>query len=120
MIESSCHCQKIILSIEAEIPESLTSCNCSLCSKYGGLLAYFPKSKVQTNFNEDDIIKYSRDEKNIEFILCKTCGCFSHWRPLNDQTIENMGFNARLFQDINLSQVKVRLFDGAETWKFLN
>ena len=39
MIEATCHCQSVCWTFEGE-PESATSCNCTLCRRWGALWAY--------------------------------------------------------------------------------
>ena len=40
----SCHCGKVAYEVEGEISEAF-SCNCSLCSRRGGLLWFAPREK---------------------------------------------------------------------------
>ena len=120
MIESSCHCGKLKLEINAEAPSALTSCNCSTCSRYGGLLAYFNPSKVNVIATSDAIDEYSWGDKSLAFVRCSNCGCFSHWRSLDPGQIERMGVNARLFTNIKFDKIRIRRFDGANSWKYLD
>ena len=39
MIEGSCHCGAVHWRFEG-IPKSATTCNCSICRRYGALWAY--------------------------------------------------------------------------------
>lgn len=39
MVEGSCHCGAVRWRF-AGVPESATACNCSVCRRYGALLAY--------------------------------------------------------------------------------
>jgi hypothetical protein len=119
IIESSCLCGALKLQIDAEIPSSLTSCNCSSCRRYGGLLAYFPPAKVKV-FAEPGILQeYSWGDKQLAFVRCSQCGCFSHWRGM-DPNLDRMGVNARLFTNVEIEKIPVRRFDGAKTWKYLD
>lgn len=120
MIESSCHCGALKLEINSEAPEKLLSCNCSVCHRYGSLMAYFPEDKVEVIANEDAIRKYVWGDKKIAFVHCKTCGCFSHWEGVPPKESDRMGVNARLFTNTNIDQMPIRRFDGADTWKFLD
>lgn len=88
MIESSCHCGLLKLQIAGDLPEALTSCNCSVCRKYGSLMAYFPASKVN--------------------IIAEPGAA------------DRMGVNARLFENVDISQIRIRRFDGAQSWKYLD
>ena len=36
-----------------------------------------------------------------------------------DPNLDRMGVNARLFENVDLDQIKIRRFDGKDTWKFL-
>ena len=121
MIESSCHCGAVQLRIEAEAPSKLTSCNCSICSKYASLLAYFPSIQVTVIASEDATHRYVWGDKQLAFVRCATCGCFSHWVGLDPNSpTDRMGVNARLFKNLDISSIRVRRFDGADTWEFLD
>lgn len=118
MIQTSCHCGAVKLQIDDELPKTLTLCNCSVCHRYGSLMAYFSPSKVQIFAEPDALQKYEWGDKGLAFIRCATCGCYSHW-VANDPNLDRMGVNARLFENTDLGQIKVRRFDGKNTWKFL-
>ncbi len=81
-------------------------------------MAYFSPSKVQIFAEPDALQKYEWGDKGLAFIRCATCGCYSHW-VANDPNLDRMGVNARLFENTDLGQIKVRRFDGKNTWKFL-
>lgn len=40
-----CHCGSIAFDLDADITEVM-DCNCSLCRKRGGLLAFFPRAAL--------------------------------------------------------------------------
>ncbi len=121
MIESSCHCGAVKLQIEAEAPTQLTSCNCSICHKYGSLMAYFSPKQVTIKAAEGATDRYVWGDKMLAFIRCATCGCFSHWEGIDpNSTLDRMGVNSRLFTNLDTSSIRVRRFDGADTWKFLD
>lgn len=119
-IESSCHCGALQLRIEGEAPTELTSCNCSICRRYGSIMAYFHPSQVTVLARPDATQEYVWGDKVLAFVRCGTCGCFSHWRSLDPAYTERMGVNARLFTNLEIDKIRVRRFDGAESWKFLD
>lgn len=119
-IESSCHCGALKLQIEGEIPAALNSCNCSICRLYGGLLAYYPESKVKVIAAPDATDEYKWGDKMLAFVRCRTCGCFSHWRGVLPDRDDRMGVNARLFTNVDHKNIRIRHFDGADTWKYLD
>lgn len=121
IIESSCHCGALQLKIEAEAPKTLTSCNCSICRRYGSLMAYFSPKQVTVLAAAGATARYVWGDKMLAFVRCATCGCYSHWEGLDqNSTLDRMGVNARLFTNHDISAIPVRRFDGADTWKFLD
>jgi hypothetical protein len=62
---------------------------------------------------------YVWGDRQIQFHRCKTCGCFTHWSAL-DASIDRVGINARLMPPEVLARARVRKFDGADTWKYLD
>ena len=121
MIKSACHCGKVALEIDAPPPDSLLSCNCSICRRYGSLLAYYPESKVSIHTKEEDTIRYVWGDEMIAFVACRTCGCFSHWIGMGPESErDRMGVNARLFETLDIEELPIKRFDGAETWTFLD
>mgnify|MGYP000291855781 CR=1 FL=1 len=120
IIESSCHCGALKLQINAEAPSSLTTCNCSVCKRYGSIHAYFHPSNVKVIAKANSIQEYSWGDKALTFIRCRNCGCYSHWRSLDSSYKDRMGVNARLFTNLEIDKIPARRFDGADTWKFLD
>ncbi|HWS61592.1 MAG TPA: hypothetical protein VN325_02465 [Steroidobacteraceae bacterium] len=51
---------------------------------------------------------------------CKVCGCATHWEPLDATAGPRMGINARNFEPAAIDGVRVRKFDGAETWAYVD
>lgn len=119
-IESACHCGALRLEIDGEIPDALNSCNCSICRRYGGLLAYYPESKVKLIAEPDSTDEYVWGDKMLAFVRCRKCGCFSHWRGVLADRDDRMGVNARLFTNVDIVSIRIRHFDGADTWKYLD
>lgn len=121
MIESSCHCNSVRLEIDGDIPTTLTSCNCSICRRLGSLMAYYSPKQVKVLAAEGATHRYVWGDKMLAFVRCANCGCFTHWEGLDpDSTLDRMGVNARLFTNVDITPIRVRKFDGADTWKFLD
>lgn len=119
-IESSCHCGALRLRIDAEPPRALTSCNCSICRRYGMLMAYFPPGNVEVIAEPGVLQEYSWGDKLLAFVRCGHCGCVSHWRSLDSDQKDRMGVNARLFTNIEIEKIRIRHFDGAKSWTYLD
>src|SRR6478752_7104671 len=52
--EGSCHCGKIAFEVEGEFGEAI-DCNCSLCRRRGGLLAFVARDKLTLTTPEADL-----------------------------------------------------------------
>ena|SRR6185437_1264402 len=120
MIRSSCHCAAVRLEIEGELPPTLTSCNCSICRRYGSLWAYYHPSVVKVIAEPGATHSYSWGDKRLAFVRCATCGCMTHWQSLDPKRQDRMGVNANMFEDVDLGSIRIRHLDGADTWKYLD
>lgn len=115
MITARCHCGRVSLEVPTA-PAEVKSCNCSICRRYGALMAYYAPQDVRVTGDTDT---YQWGDKSIFFHRCQHCGCFTHWSPV-DPALERMGVNARLMPPEVLAKARVRHFDGAESWQFLD
>jgi len=59
-------------------------------------------------------------DKSLKFVRCRSCGCVTHWEPVDPTPDSKMGVNARNFDPDALGTVRIRLLDGASTWKYLD
>ena len=118
MIQASCHCGAVRVEV-AHAPETVTDCNCSICRRYGTLWAYYSPKLVRIAPTEGATDIYMWDDRSLEFHRCRNCGCVTHWAAA-DKSSDRMGVNARLMAPEILAQARVRRFDGAKTWKYLD
>lgn len=116
MIEASCHCGAVRISVP-ELPAKLTSCNCSLCWRVGGLWAYYRPVEVTVT---GETIAYVQGDGMLATRHCPTCGCVTHWTPTERAEADRMGINARLMDRKAIAEIPVRHLDGADTWTYLN
>ena len=97
----------------------MTDCNCSICRRVGALWAYYSPAQV-TIAGLDAIVAYVRhdgpDTGYLAFHHCRTCGCTTHWSPI-DTSHDRMGVNGRMMDPDVLKGVPVRHLDGADTWE---
>jgi len=100
-------------------PRRLTECNCSICRRYGTLWAYYKFADVKVTAKRGAKSGYAWGDKNLRFVRCAHCGCVTHWEPIKPRRGARMGVNARNFEPSHLGKVRIRLLDGADTWKFL-
>jgi hypothetical protein len=118
MLTGSCHCGAVQIEI-ARRPRRLTSCNCSICRRYATLWAYYDRSQVRIAARRGAAKGYSWGGKRLRFVRCATCGCITHWEPVNKKR-SRIGVNLRNFDPAEIAAIRVRRLDGASTWKFLD
>ena len=115
MIEGSCHCGAVRIAVTAP-PTELTECNCSLCRRLGGYLAYYRTDQVTVS---GPTVIYIQGDRTLETHFCGTCGCHSHWRGLGEHA-ERSAINARLLDPAAIEGLRIRHFDGADTFTYLD
>lgn len=120
MLHASCHCDAVRLEID-HAPDSLTDCNCSICRRYGTLWAYYAKRNVRVICEPGAVNAYTWGDRMIEFIHCTNCGCVTHYEDINNKGDDaRLAVNARTMEPADIAHVRIRKFDGANTWKFLD
>jgi hypothetical protein len=117
-LTATCHCGNVKVTV-ARKPDVLTSCNCSICRRYGALWAYYRESEVQLVAGPGTTDDYSWGERSQRFVRCSRCGCVMQWRKLSVDADSRTGVNARNFDPLVIAGVKVRLLDGADTWQYI-
>ena len=111
MIEASCHCGAVRLTVEAA-PDDVGDCNCSLCRRYGALWAYYQRPQVRFAADNGPTDIYMGRDGRLEFHRCRTCGCLTHWSAA-DRAKPRMGVNARMMPPEVLAPIPVVQIDGA-------
>lgn len=62
--------------------------------------------------------EYVGGDKSLRFVRCRKCGCVTHWQLIEPREVGRMGANARNFEPDAVESVRVRMLDGASTWKY--
>jgi len=119
MLTGTCHCGAVRVDVPRR-PRRLTSCNCSICRRYGTLWAYYKATEVRVTAARRATSEYAWGDKSLKFVRCRTCGCVTHWAPTHPNEGSRMGVNARNFEPGAIESVRIRRLDGASTWKFLD
>lgn len=83
-------------------------------------MAYYHPTKVKIITEPDAVDKYIWGDKTMARVRCRTCGCFSHWESLDPNQTDRMGVNARLFENVEIDKIRIRHFDGANSWEYLD
>jgi hypothetical protein len=119
MISARCHCGDVRIDMRRK-PRSITTCNCSVCRRYGAMWAYFTRKSLDYGFAPGAVAPYAWGNASIEFFHCVRCGCVTHWeRARKDGDETRVGVNVRNVDPAAVTSVPVKKLDGARTWKTL-
>jgi hypothetical protein len=116
---ATCHCGAIRLHVR-QLPRTVTSCNCSICRRYGALWAYYKPTSVRIEAPKHGLSKYSWNQRIRDYHRCKRCGCVTHYTYRGRQRNRTIGVNAANFAPSALVGVRIRHLDGAGSWKLLD
>lgn len=118
MLKGQCHCGAVKFEFR-ETPEWLTECNCSACRRYGTIWAHGSPDNISIDMEPEATFTYVWGDKELAFHICRTCGNTTHWSAM-DPTYKRMAVNTRLVPEKDVKDFRLRHFDGAETWEFLD
>jgi hypothetical protein len=119
MIRASCHCGAVVMEADS-LPASVTSCNCSICRRTAGLWAYYTRATARLVAGHDAVVAYVWGDRMLELYHCGHCGCITHSESVEKNADSRFAINVRCLPPEELAPLKVRHFDGADTWKFLD
>ena len=111
-MEISCHCKNI--KIQAELPSQITSCNCSICSRYNTLWGYYSPDAVEIEVGKKGEAFYIWGDKMLEFVRCANCGCVTHYRTVAGDPEPKIALNFRMVSESLIAGIPVRYFNGKE------
>lgn len=119
MHQGSCHCGAVTLTLPST-PEVATSCNCSLCRRIGGPWVYFEFGTVRIEGHPEHTSEYIQGDGTLRTVRCRSCGCVTHWEPLDAKPGAKHGVHLGNFDRQLIAAVRVRRFDGADSWTYLD
>ena len=119
MPAGTCHCGAVRIEIPRK-PRALTSCNCSICRRYGTLWAYYRRGTVRIDCARGALDAYAWGDRHLKFVRCRVCGCVTHWEPMRVAAHHRIGVTMRNFEPALVGPLRVRRLDGAETWNWLD
>lgn len=120
VIRGSCHCGAVSWEYGGR-PDYLNSCNCSVCRRYGGLWAYGTTETVRIHAAPGATVPYVQGDRTLAFHHCRTCGCVTHWASLAAENgTWRVAVNMAMAEPGVVAGLRVRHFDGADTWRYLD
>lgn len=115
-IHGECHCGAVRFTVHSR-PEFVVVCNCSICRRIAAKWVHAPPAKATLSVPDGATKGYSWGEKTITYFTCKTCNVTTHWHHNSEARI---AVNMNLIDPRILATFRVRQFDGADTWAFLD
>ena len=119
MIDGSCHCGAVEFAYPGE-PEWLTDCNCSICRRLSTLWAYANADQITLRAADNATLAYAHGDRTLALHTCRTCGCTTHWVSLGGDAPPKMAVNFRLCDPEVVANIRIRKFDGRDTWQYLD
>jgi hypothetical protein len=107
----SCHCGAVAFTVELD-PSASIKCNCSICSKLGGVWAFAPKSKFKLTSGEAKQGNYQFGQKHLHHRFCTVCGVESYAEGIAPDGTATVGINLRSIEAIDVDKLSPRPFDG--------
>jgi hypothetical protein len=109
--KGSCHCGKVQIEVTMDVSK-VVSCNCSMCSRRGGLLAFGPIAALKVISGEDAQTDYLFNKKVIHHLFCKTCGIQTFARAAGPDGSPMFAVNVRCLDGVDLDALQVTKYDG--------
>ena len=107
----SCHCGNVRFEVQGDM-SNVISCNCSMCSRTGALLAFVPAAQFTLLKGEDAQGVYKFNKHVIEHLFCKACGIRSFARGKGREGAEMRAINVRCLEGIDLDKLTIKKVDG--------
>ena len=116
MIQGSCHCGQVHWRLEGEPGVQRTTCNCTICRRYGVLWAFDYEGQAITV--SAPTRAYLTGDKSLGFHFCANCGCVAYRRALAPGTDgrRRIAVNLRLAEPEAVAALAVEHFDGLATF----
>lgn len=114
------HCLCGAISFVHRRPAVLVRCNCAACRRYGTLWAHgdMPDIEIQ---EDGPALRYRRTDGDgdLAFVSCGVCGVTTHWESIDPQSTRR-AVNAALCPQDQIADLRIRHFDGADSWTFFD
>lgn len=63
---------------------------------------------------------YSWNDRTIEFFHCIHCGCLTHYESVQKSADSRIAINARMMSPKEIVGARIRTFDGADSWAYID
>jgi hypothetical protein len=108
--EGGCHCGEVRLRVQADLA-SVSTCNCSICTKKGILHLVVPLERFTLLQGEAALTTYRFGTQVAQHTFCRHCGIHAFYTPRSDP--DKVSVNARCLDDVDVAALQPsRSFDG--------
>lgn len=118
MLTGTCHCGAAGWTFEG-MPESVTSCNCTLCRRYGVLWIYdYEGERIHLTGPSQSYTRHDRTKPVLEIRFCGRCASVLAWRGLflDTEGRRRIAVNLRLTEPAPVAHLPIDHFDGLDTF----
>ena len=110
--QGRCHCGGIVFEVDGEIDQAI-DCNCSMCSKRGGLLWFAPREALRLSTPEAGLSTYRFNTMKIAHHFCPTCGIAPFGEGVGPDGASMAAVNVRCLEGVDLATLKIVQVDGS-------
>lgn len=107
-----CHCGAVEFTVDAELPESAISCNCSHCRAKGLILTFIPAAQFTLAKGNEALGEYRFNTSKIAHKFCTRCGAQPFAEGEGPQGAVR-AINLRCVPEATLDSIRLDLVDGA-------
>jgi hypothetical protein len=107
--DGGCHCGRVRYRVTADLA-SVTSCNCTICTKKGFLHLIVPRDRFELLSGADDLATYEFNTRTAKHHFCRTCGIHSFYLPRSDPDMIDV--NVRCLAGVDSAGLVPTFFDG--------
>ena len=113
--QGSCHCGAVRYEVDAEL-DTLTQCNCSICTKKGALLLRVKPEQLRILQGEADLQLYQFNKKIARHFFCRHCGIHPFSNPRAAPDLYTINVRTLDGIDPEAHEFTLRRFDG-QNWE---
>jgi hypothetical protein len=106
-----CHCGTVRYEVSMSL-EGVVSCNCSICTKAGYILAFVPANQFKIVSGEDTLRDYQFNKKIAHHVFCSTCGIHSFSYGTSPDGKDMRAINLRCLDNVDLESLTPQKIDG--------
>ena len=107
-----CHCGKVRYEVKLDLSGPFITCNCSICSKTGTMLAFVPADQFTLKSGKEALTDYQFNKKVIHHRFCSTCGIRSFAEGKKPDGTDVCAINVRCLDGVDPASLNTMAYDG--------